>query len=118
MEKVTKMYYSIGEVSKMTNLKQYVLRYWETEFKQLSPKKNSAGNRKYTVRDIELLDQLKDLLYNKKYTINGARQLLKNNKNKQNINNSMEKLSLDKDFLLKMKAEIDSILDIIKKLKQ
>ena len=73
---IKKLYYSIGEVSKMVELKSYVLRYWETEFKQLSPPKNRAGNRTYRQKDIDLIFTIKDLLYNKKYTIDGARYLL------------------------------------------
>ena len=73
---IKKLYYSIGEVSKMVDLKSYVLRYWETEFKQLSPPKNRAGNRTYRKKDIDLIISIKDLLYNKKFTIEGARSML------------------------------------------
>ena len=66
---IKKLYYSIGEVSKITELKQYVLRYWETEFKQLKPTKNKAGNRTYKQKDIDLIVQIKDLLYNQKFII-------------------------------------------------
>ena len=71
----------------MVNLKSYVLRYWETEFKQLTPPKNRAGNRTYRQKDIDLIFKIKDLLYNKKYTIQGARSLLssKNDINKFSI---------------------------------
>ena len=62
---IKKLYYSIGEVSKMVALKSYVLRYWETEFKQLSPPKNRAGNRTYRQKDIEIIIKIKDLLYDK-----------------------------------------------------
>ena len=65
--KVKKLYYSIGEVSEMTDLKSYVLRYWETEFSQLKPPKNRAGNRTYRQKDIEVILNIKDLLYKKKY---------------------------------------------------
>jgi DNA-binding transcriptional MerR regulator len=74
---VKKLYYSIGEVSEITGLKQYVLRYWESEFPSLSPMKNRAGNRVYRDKDIELIKFIKYLLYDKKYTIEGARQKLK-----------------------------------------
>ncbi len=74
---IKKLYYSIGEVSDITELKQYVLRYWESEFPQLSPSKNRAGNRTYREKDIELVNFIKTLLYEKKYTIEGARQKLK-----------------------------------------
>ena len=73
---IKKLYYSIGEVSKMVDLKSYVLRYWETEFKQLSPPKNRAGNRTYRKKDIDLIIRIKDLLYNKKFTIEGARSMM------------------------------------------
>ncbi len=76
-EAIKKLYYSIGEVSEATDLKQYVLRYWESEFPQLSPAKNRAGNRTYREKDIELVHFIKTLLYEKKYTIEGARQKLK-----------------------------------------
>ncbi|MAM64664.1 MAG: hypothetical protein CMF92_03535, partial [Candidatus Marinimicrobia bacterium] len=75
-KQIKKLYYSIGEVSKMTDLKAYVLRYWETEFKQLKPPKNRAGNRTYRQTDIDLILFIKDLLYNKKFTIEGARTQL------------------------------------------
>ena len=73
---IKKLYYSIGEVSKMVDLKAYVLRYWETEFKQLSPPKNRAGNRTYRKKDIDLIISIKDLLYSKKFTIEGAKSML------------------------------------------
>ena len=75
-KQIKKLYYSIGEVSKITELKPYVLRYWETEFRQLSPPKNRAGNRTYRQKDIEVIEKIKDLLYNRKFTIKGARTLL------------------------------------------
>jgi DNA-binding transcriptional MerR regulator len=73
---IKKLYYSIGEVSKTTGLKQYVLRYWETEFKQLKPTKNKAGNRTYRQKDIDLIFEIKNLLYDEKFTIEGARKML------------------------------------------
>ena len=73
---IKKLYYSISEVSEITKLKAYVLRYWETEFSQLSPPKNRAGNRTYRQKDIDIILKIKDL-YMKKYTIDGARNFLK-----------------------------------------
>jgi len=74
---IKKLYYSIGEVSEMTGLKQYVLRYWESEFSCLSPSKNRAGNRVYREKDIQYIRYIKYLLYDKKFTIDGAKQKLK-----------------------------------------
>jgi DNA-binding transcriptional MerR regulator len=74
---IKKLYYSISEVSKITDLEQYVLRYWESEFEQLKPAKNRAGNRIYTNKDIKLLLHIKQLLREERYTIEGAKQVLK-----------------------------------------
>ncbi len=75
---IKKLYYSISEVSEITGLKQYVLRYWETEFSQLKPNKNKAGNRIYRSIDIDRIIEIKSLLYDRKFTIKGAQQYLKN----------------------------------------
>jgi DNA-binding transcriptional MerR regulator len=74
---IKKLYYSISEVSKITGLEQYVLRYWETEFPELKPAKNRAGNRIYTNKDIKLIMHIKQLLRDEKYTIEGAKQVMK-----------------------------------------
>jgi DNA-binding transcriptional MerR regulator len=74
---IKKLYYSISEVSKITDLEQYVLRYWESEFEELKPAKNRAGNRIYTNRDIKLILYIKKLLRDERYTIEGAKQVLK-----------------------------------------
>ncbi len=73
---IKKLYYSISEVSKITEVEQYVLRYWETEFEQLKPQKNRAGNRIYTNKDIQLILHIKSLLREKKFTIEGAKKIL------------------------------------------
>jgi DNA-binding transcriptional MerR regulator len=73
---VKKLYYSISEVSRITGLEQYVLRYWESEFPQLKPSKNRAGNRIYTNKDIRLILRIKELLRDQKYTIEGAKNIL------------------------------------------
>ncbi len=73
---IKKLYYSISEVSKITDLEQYVLRYWESEFELLQPAKNRAGNRIYTNRDIKLILYIKRLLREERYTIEGAKQVL------------------------------------------
>ncbi len=85
---IKKLYYSISEVSKITEVEQYVLRYWETEFEELNPQKNRAGNRIYTNKDIQLILQIKSLLREKKYTIEGAKKILQNYS--QNLGNQQE----------------------------
>jgi DNA-binding transcriptional MerR regulator len=71
-----KLYFKIGEVSELLAVEPYVLRYWETEFPVLSPKKSGTGHRLYRRKDVELLLRIKHLLYEKRFTIEGARQSL------------------------------------------
>ncbi len=71
-----KVYYAIGEVCDLTGLKPHVLRYWESQFPVLAPNKNRAGNRVYRPKDIELVLLVKHLLYEEKYTIEGAKRRL------------------------------------------
>jgi DNA-binding transcriptional MerR regulator len=71
-----KTYYSISEVCAKTGLEPHVLRYWESEFAQLRPKKNRAGNRAYRDKDIEIIRYIKFLLYEEQYTIPGAKKKL------------------------------------------
>jgi DNA-binding transcriptional MerR regulator len=71
-----KLYFKIGEVSELLAVEPYVLRYWESEFPVLSPKKSGTGHRLYRRKDVELLLRIKHLLYEKRFTIEGARQAL------------------------------------------
>jgi len=71
-----KEFFSIGEVAKLTQLPAYVLRYWETEFNALRPLRRDSKHRKYTKKEIEQILEIKELLYDKKYTIEGARKIL------------------------------------------
>ncbi len=72
-----KMYYTISEVAEMVGVEPYVLRFWEKEFPHLKPKKNRAGNRAYQSKDIKNAMQIKTLLYEQGYTIDGARAALR-----------------------------------------
>ena len=72
-----KRYFRIGEVSALTGLETYVLRYWETEFPEIKPVRSRAGQRLYRKKDIETVFEIKNLLYGKRFTIAGARQYLK-----------------------------------------
>lgn len=76
---MTKYYYSIGEVSNLLDVKPHVLRYWESEIPAIRPKK-SGHQRRYTLEQIETLKKIKDMLYHERYTIEGARQKLKQDK--------------------------------------
>lgn len=72
-----KLFYRINEVSKITGLKPYVLRYWESEFPELSPEKDASDQRRYRARDIETIFAIRKLLYEDRFTIKGARRRLK-----------------------------------------
>ena len=97
-KEVKKLYYSIGEISEITKLKQYVLRYWESEFSQLNPAKNSAGNRNYRKTDIDLINQIKSLLYKRHYTIKGAKQYLRDRNKISSIVEPIEKADQIQNF--------------------
>jgi DNA-binding transcriptional MerR regulator len=71
-----KLYYSIGEVSEITAIEPHVLRYWETIFEDLTPRKNKAGNRTYREDDLTFILQLKDLIQKKKYSTAGAKKIV------------------------------------------
>jgi DNA-binding transcriptional MerR regulator len=72
-----KRYYRIGEVSRLTAIKPYVLRYWESEFRWMAPQKSRSKQRLYRQRDVEIILLIKKLLYEQRYTIAGARQKLR-----------------------------------------
>ncbi len=117
---IKKLYYSIGEVCKLTGLKSYVLRYWETEFRELNPPKNRAGNRTYRKRDIDTINRIKELLYDKKFTIEGARNQLAITHTVQETDEApVEKSDAPKisnseaSVLLEVRDQLKSILDLI-----
>jgi DNA-binding transcriptional MerR regulator len=72
-----KLYFKIGEVTEITHLESYVLRFWESEFHLISPKRTESGQRLYRKSDIESILTIKRLLYDKKFTIEGAKRFLK-----------------------------------------
>ena len=120
LKKIKKLYYSIGDVSELTDLKQYVLRYWETEFSFLNPNKNSAGNRIYKDKDIRIIKEIQNLLYDRKFTIKGAKQFLKTKYNsKIEIDNivsiSDNNSSTDHELLMNLKKGLEDIVSIINK---
>ncbi|MDR3668574.1 MAG: MerR family transcriptional regulator [Ignavibacteriaceae bacterium] len=97
---IKKLYYSISEVSKITDMEQYVLRYWESEFEQLNPQKNRAGNRIYTNKDIQIILNIKSLLREKKYTIEGAKKILVNFKQDPDIVKSESESSIENENIV------------------
>jgi DNA-binding transcriptional MerR regulator len=83
-----KLYFRIGEVSRLAGIKPYVLRFWETEFSTLGPKKSGKGHRLYRRKDVELVLEIKRLLYDKRYTIEGARKFLESRSRDAALKNS------------------------------
>ena len=119
---IKKLYYSISEVSEITSLKQYVLRYWETEFSQLKPGKNRAGNRIYRSHDVDTIMEIKSLLYDRKFTIKGAQQHLKQPSKKQS--QIVEKMkivkfsnSIDIQTLKDLKHGLDDLIKLVEQFK-
>jgi DNA-binding transcriptional MerR regulator len=99
----SKLFYRIGEVSRITGLEPYVLRYWETEFAHLRPEKRKSGQRLYTKKDLDNILQVKKLLYQSGYTIAGARKKLKG-RGRQDTDSILETA----------KKEIREILELLK----
>ena len=109
---IKKLYYSISEVREITGLKQYVLRYWETEFTQLQPNKNSAGNRNYRSHDIDIILNIKSLLYDRKFTIKGARQYFnKPTSNTINVEFPRKLIKLSKSTDIRILKDLKNGLD-------
>lgn len=79
LEEIKKKYYTIGEVASMLDVKPSLIRFWETEFTQLKPRKNRKGNRIYTEKEIDYLNQIYYLVKVRKYTLKGAKEKLKSN---------------------------------------
>lgn len=102
---LTKLYYSIGEVSEIFGVSNSLVRYWETEFKMLKPKKNRKGDRQFTVKDIKVLEKIHTLVKERGFTIDGARKELKSEK-KSPPSSSNKKI---KDQLLKLRATLLSL---------
>ena len=107
-----KAYYSIGEVCDLTGLKPHVLRYWETQFELLHPTKNRAGNRIFRPKEIELILLVKHLLYERKFTIDGARQRLLDMRKGGEIAEGRRD-AVSRDFLTAMKQELLQVKEVL-----
>ncbi len=103
LQQLSKLFYRIGEVSRLAGLEPYVLRYWETEFPQLRPEKGKSGQRLYKKKDLENILRIKQLLYDDGYTISGARKKLNGGRGRDL-----------QDVLETTKKELREILEILK----
>lgn len=105
-------YYSIGEVCEMAGLKPHVLRYWETQFRELSPSKNRAGNRVYRAREIKLIELVKHLLYEEKYTIDGARKKLEQLRSDDQLEEAAGR-ALDRQALHRLQEGLQRLVETL-----
>jgi DNA-binding transcriptional MerR regulator len=102
-------FYSIGDVCEMLELKPHVLRYWESQFKVLSPNKNRSGNRVYTRRELEFIQLVKHLLYTEKYTVEGARLQLESRRKDGGLR-ATARQALDLQSILQLEKDLKDIL--------
>ncbi|MDD3052835.1 MAG: MerR family transcriptional regulator [Endomicrobiia bacterium] len=114
MLNIEKKYLTIGEISKITQIPTYTLRYWEREFKLLKPERHS-GLRKYSSSDVELINKIKELLYKQKFTIAGVKKYLNGDKRKK-VNSQEESSEVcNSEKLSEVKEELLSLLEFLKK---
>ena len=106
-----KLYFRIGEVSRLAGIKPYVLRFWETEFSSLGPKKSGKGHRLYRRKDVELVLEIKRLLYDKRYTIEGARKYLDTRPREVGTKSAEKQMRPQPDLF----SESGPVLDAIRK---
>ena len=104
-----KLFFKIGEVADLAGIEQHVLRYWEHEIESFKPKKNKSGQRLYQKRDVELIFEIKQLLYAEKFTIAGARKKLKQSKKKE----TQLDIGFDRESFVELKREIKRDLESI-----
>jgi DNA-binding transcriptional MerR regulator len=105
-------FFSIGDVCQLTDLKPHVLRYWESQFRFLNPAKNRSGNRVYQRREIELILLVKHLLYDEKYTIEGARRRIEEYRRTGELRGEARR-ALQLETIENLSNELKSILDIL-----
>jgi DNA-binding transcriptional MerR regulator len=105
-------FFSIGEVCELTGLKPHVLRYWESQFRFLSPAKNRSGNRVYKAREVEFIQLVKHLLYTEKYTIEGARQRIDQARRSGEVKGAARSAHAA-EVLQDVRAGLTDVLDIL-----
>ena len=111
-EEPVQEFFSIGDVCQLTDLKPHVLRYWESQFRFLSPAKNRSGNRVYQRREIELIQLVKHLLYSEKYTIDGARQKVDEHR-KGGVIKAAAREALAVQTLAELERELQRLVDVL-----
>ena len=118
-----RLFFRIGDVSELSGVEPYVLRFWEGEFPTLSPKKTSSGQRQYRRKDVETILEIKRLLYDERYTIAGARKALRGKRKQKRAVQTEGQAALpfasgagnDEAHLSEIKQQLESILSILDK---
>jgi DNA-binding transcriptional MerR regulator len=108
----TQEFFSIGEVCALTDLKPHVLRYWESQFRFLNPAKNRSGNRVYKSREVELIMLVKHLLYNEKYTIEGARLRIEQYRKSGELKTQASRAA-SRTTLRELRDQLDQVLGLL-----
>lgn len=112
-----KLYFKIGEVSQLIGVEPYVLRYWETEFPEISPSKSTTKQRLYKRNDVELISRIRDLLYHDNFTIKGARQKIQEEKQLAKIEKSQNQQTMQFDSPLDDKVILKkNAIDVLKQI--
>ena len=110
-----KLYYSISEVSDLVGVKAHVLRYWETQFKMLRPRKGRGGARMYRKRDVEVLFDIKQLLYDQRFTIEGAKRKLLDERVPEKDQMGIPFARLDREQAIRgLRADLRELLDFLR----
>ena len=110
-----RLYYSISEVSDLVGVKPHVLRYWETQFKMLRPKKGRGGARMYRKRDVEVLFEIKQLLYDQRFTIAGARRRILDERSEEKEQIELPFSKLDREEALRaLRKDMEGLLNLLR----
>ncbi|HYR68670.1 MAG TPA: MerR family transcriptional regulator [Candidatus Dormibacteraeota bacterium] len=110
-----RLYYSISEVSDLVGVKPHVLRYWETQFKMLRPKKGRGGARMYRKRDVEVLFEIKQLLYDQRFTIAGARRRILDGRSDEKEQIELPFSKLDREETLRaLRKDMEGLLNLLR----
>jgi DNA-binding transcriptional MerR regulator len=110
-----RLYYSISEVSDLVGVKPHVLRYWESQFKMLRPKKGRGGARMYRKRDIEVLFEIKQLLYDQRFTIAGARRRILDGSKDEKDQIELPFSKLDREETLRaLRKDMEGLLNLLR----
>jgi DNA-binding transcriptional MerR regulator len=110
-----RLYYSISEVSDLVGVKPHVLRYWETQFKMLRPKKGRGGARMYRKRDVETLFEIKQLLYDQRFTIAGARRRILDGKSEERDQIELPFTKLDREEMVRtLRKDMEGLLTMLR----